>query len=248
MRVLDLKPVPPVRNGLAKLRRDIAEQRQVFCVCVVGRDYHLGYRDAKRTLTKEVDSGNLMVSTHGDHVLYRPKPGRLSNEDVERGISKREEDLDRAEEILASTSDRSLLRSAFQKLIDLAALPATTGNVRFNAQTMTLIMERCFADMENLLAYLQNPNCLEEPDEQEAREFQREVDLRTLYDEKGEIEQRKRLGRSSPSDLARLDSVRRKIDELERGDVSVLDERLNKIHSLLAEVDSIGKEIRNHIG
>jgi len=166
-----------LNHGLSRLSTDIARGSRVFCVCTVGRDYHIGARDAFALLQQAAERGVLVADggdANSDEIVYvptNPSPKlakRLKQDEAHcrREIAKAHQYLRNAYPDyypeaggLAKQKEPihdSLVR-AFELLQDWNWLPARMGTITYNHQSMVLIMSTVFADRRDLTAFLQNP-------------------------------------------------------------------------------------------
>ncbi len=176
----DLQIVAPVVFGVLRLKTNIREAKQVFCVCAVGRDYHLGAWDASETLRRAERRGFLVrtgsPTNLEEDVLYAPAdPSQEYRDQMNRdldfshkeilrihrlfqgvyGLEKRIERL----EHLGESHDTFL--EAFVRLLEFGWLPRPLGNAALNHQGMMLIMEQCFTIEGQLVDFLRQPSLLE---------------------------------------------------------------------------------------
>ena len=183
----ELQPVPPVENGLAKLKADIRAGNRIFCVYSASRDYHVSARDAEEVLRRAVARKLLQIkpARRAEERIYFPVNPTRPLQILETEESAQRSDLQRTHSILKQAyseydrTKKSLLSQgqrihdkflkAFTQLRAISILPSTVGNSAFNHQVMTLLMEKCFLEKARLIDYLREPRLLKvEPTHSEA--------------------------------------------------------------------------------
>jgi hypothetical protein len=175
IKITDLFPLAPIHDGIDLLKNAILEQRSVFCLCSIARDFHVGAKDAEEILLRSASRGHLEVRNAGNNgdSLYVPKDPPAENaEVVARGVQEAKADLARTYVILKKAyreyvqglhlweepdTVRMPFDTAFRTLRQVGILPITTGNAAFNHPGMVLLMEPCFPTPGLFIDYLRNP-------------------------------------------------------------------------------------------
>jgi hypothetical protein len=218
--VSDLSPVPPVLHGLHTLKDDIKTGARVWCICAVGRDYHVGAKDAEDTLGRWVERGLLdrrEADRPEDRIFVPRHPSPLLGPRLKEAEEECKAEVERAYAILREAypeydpNDERLIQQgseihdtfleAFRMLRLASLLPPTTDSSAFNHQGMVLIMEPCFRSRQTFVTYLRKPTLLRlhRGDESE---------IERLIQERLELLERKYAhGSLSPLEQARLDEL-----------------------------------------
>jgi len=180
----ELIEIPPMDDGLEKLKTDILNQAKVFCVCLAAIEYHVGAHDSYYTLegatNDSINKEQKLKISYGDNPdnkVYTPlktkdylaekiKGDALYYHDTVNRIYKVLQIIDKnyipGERLINQPkqfSKQFLL--AFTKLRKANILPSTTGNSAYNYQGMFLLMESCFKDHQRFIDYLKNPDILD---------------------------------------------------------------------------------------